>query len=129
MAIVLDGATKTITLSSATTYTDKSIYDACVNWSVLYNSMQYLLPMDFVSPNFRLLNGWKLTASGYASGTLITVTGSIIAVSGDRVVGGVDVEWDIGTANNTIIVAGALSAQEHSLLELIPTIQAVNDSV
>jgi hypothetical protein len=147
--IALDGATKTITLSSATSYIDKDIYDAAIVWSVLSGSMQYLLPMDFVAPNFRLLNGWKLNASGFASGTLITVTGSIIATTGDRVVGGTNVEWDIGTANNTIIVSvgSGLSLAEHNQLfgipdlvvtdmdanskklNLIPTMQTTSDSI
>ena len=116
--ITLDGSAKTITLSSATSFTDKDVYDACINWSIVDTSMQYLLPMDFYAPDYRLINGWKLTASGYSAGELITVSGSVIALVGDRVVGGVDVEWDIGTANNTILVpvGSGLSTEEHDAL-------------
>jgi hypothetical protein len=115
MAISLNGATKLITLTSATTFVDKDIYDAAIDWSVIDTNMQYLLPFDFVAPDFRLLNGWKLNASGYASGTLITISGSIIAVTGDRVAGGQDVEWDIGTTINTIFISSGsgLSNEEH----------------
>jgi hypothetical protein len=105
MSIILDGPSKTITVSTSTVYTDKQIYDATVNWSVLSANMQYLLPMDFVAPNYRLIFGWTLTASGFASGTLITISGSIISTGTQRVSSGTNVEWDIGTANNTIIVS------------------------
>jgi hypothetical protein len=123
MAIAFDGDTKLITLTSGTTFIDKDIYDAAVDWSVLEGNMQYLLPMDFVSPDYRLLNGWKLEASGYASGTLINVTGSIVAVTGDRVAAGSIVEWDIGTTINTIFIASGsgLSTDEHNKLMAIPT--------
>lgn len=118
--ITIDGTTKLITFSGATSYTDKQVYDACIDWAVLSANMQYLLPMDFVAPDYRLLNGYKFAASGFSSGTLITVSGSIIALTGDRVAGGQNVEWDIGTANNTIIVTvtsgSGLSTEEHNKL-------------
>lgn len=119
MAIALDGPTKVITLTTATTFTDKTIYDAAVDWAVLTGNMQYLLPMDFVAPDYRLLNGWLLNATGYAAGTVITVTGSIITYGGGvRVKAGQTVEWDIGTANNTVLlpVGSGLSTEEHDRL-------------
>lgn len=129
--ITLDGDTKLITLTEDYSFTDKQIYDAAIDWSVLESSMKYLLPFDFVAPNYRLLNGWKLNASGYAAGKLITVVGSIKAVSGDRVEGGTDVEWDIGTAINTIMipVGSGLSAEEHNaLLEVKDKTANIQDS-
>jgi len=115
MAISLNGATKLITLTTGTTFVDKAIYDASVDWSVIDTNMQYLLPMDFVSPNYRLLNGWKLNASGYSAGQLISVTGSVTAVSGDRVETGTNVEWDIATTVNTVFIpiGSGLSTEEH----------------
>ena len=128
--ITLDGATKKITLSTTTSFTDKQIYDASINWSYLSGSMQYLLPMDFVAPNFRLINGWKLDASGYIAGTLITVTGSVISLVGSRVSPGQNVEWDIGTANNTIVVTvisgSGLSAEQDARLKHVEAFTAGN---
>lgn len=116
--ISFDGTTKLITLSGDTSFTDKAIYDASVDWAVLEDNMQYLLPMDFVSPNYRLLNGWKLQADGYDEGELVTVNGSVIAVSGSRVASGQCVEWDIGTTINTVFIASGsgLSTEEHDKL-------------
>jgi hypothetical protein len=116
--IVFDGDAKTITLTTDTTFIDKDIYDAAIDWAVTDTNMQYLLPMDFIAPNYRLLNGWQFVASGYAAGTLITITGSIVAVSGDRVASGSAVEWDIGTTINTIFIStgSGLSTAEHDQL-------------
>jgi hypothetical protein len=118
MGIALDGETKRITLTGDVFFIDKDIYDAAIDWSVLEANMQYLLPMDYVSPDFRLLSGWKIAASGYDSGTLVTISGSIVAVSGDRVATGQIVEWDIGTTIHTIFVptGSGLSKEEHDQL-------------
>lgn len=93
-------------MTTSTTFAAEDIYTAAINWSVLEANMQYLLPMDYISPDFRLLNGWKLDADGYESGTVLTVTGSLATDDNStRVNTGTVVQWELNKAIYTIMVA------------------------
>lgn len=117
--ITLDGENKLIILDTDSTFDVHDIYVASVDWAVLDNDMKYLLPMDYISPDFRLLNGWKLSASGYLSGSVITINGSLATDdSSSRVAPGQNVEWDLNKAIYTIMlpVGSGLSTEEHDKL-------------
>jgi hypothetical protein len=89
MAITLTGATKLITLDTDETFTASDIYAAAVEWAMLEANMQFLLPMESAGHSplggsvytdiiYILCNGWKITSSGYAAGTEIAITGTLI---------------------------------------------------
>jgi hypothetical protein len=89
MAIFIDGPNSLITLSSATSFNCIDIYDAIVNWSALSGNMQYTMPMTaagkaplgggvYTDIAFTLVNGWKLSATGYPANTTVFVIGTIV---------------------------------------------------
>lgn len=93
MAVSFNGSSKTITLTTATSFTWQAIYDAAVNWAVLSGNMQYLLPMtgtgkapfgggSYSDVIFTVINGWKLLTSGYASTDIITIQGTGVCSTG-----------------------------------------------
>lgn len=128
MAITIDGSTKLIVLDTTTSWDFHDIYVAIVDWSVLSGNMQYLLPCQgsgkgslgsglYTDIIYTLINGWKLQPSGYASGTQVSVTGTLITSDGSAAtvaptVGGAPV-WIFKVATNGIIASsGGVTAAD-----------------
>ena len=135
MAISIDGPNKTIILSSETTFLSKTMYRACVDWSVLSENMQHLLPMTagghlavvsgvYSDDLFVLDNGYKLQPEGYAPDTQITISGTLSTSDNTQraippTVGSpVQFEFMVATYGtvSTVSVGSGLSQEEHDRL-------------
>lgn len=118
MAVNIDGDNKLIVLDTTLAWNFHDIYVALMDWSAQSTSMKYLLPCQgsgkgalgggiYTDIIYMLSNGWKLKPSGYATGTQVSVSGTLITDDGSAAtvaptVGGQPV-WIFKVATNGII--------------------------
>jgi hypothetical protein len=145
LAISFDGASKVITLDTALSFTVQQLYKAGEDWSVLPGNMQYLEPLEsagniLLSGGIKtdiivlLVNGWKMKPSGYAPGTLLSITGTLVVEGGGAYAiaptVGSPVTWFVQAATAGTIVTvtsgSGLSVAEHDQLMAVATQASVN---
>lgn len=145
--IALDGNAKTITLSGATTFAAGLIYSAAKDWEALVANMQFVSPMTaegkatlgggvYTDAIYKLASGWKLQPSGYAAGTQITVSGTLITDDASvRTLPalGSEVTWLFQVASGATVVSvsggSGLSSEEHTKLMAIPEVAPDNAGI
>jgi hypothetical protein len=138
MAISFTGATKTITLDTASSFAGQDIYDAAVDWAVIEGNMQYLLPMtgtgkapfgggSYSDIIFTLVNGWKLLTSGYSSTDIVRITGTFVSSTGDSAdminsssTGIIIFDRSSFGTITTVSTGSGLSSEEHDKLYAVP---------
>ena len=91
--VTFDGVNSLIVLSGATSFTAMDIYTAAKQWDAQQNSMNFVCPLTavgmaplgsgaFTDAVFTLQNNWKFQPSGYAPGTQIVVSGTVVTSDG-----------------------------------------------
>lgn len=128
MSIAFNGAASLIILSGATTFNALDIYTAAKAWDAANANLGYLCPMSAIGMTplgsgaytdavVSLQFGWKLQPSGYASGTQITVIGTLVTSDGSSrtvapVVGSA-VTWlfQVSTAATVVETGGSSDLQ------------------
>lgn len=138
--ITFDGNNKLIILDTDLSFNVKDIYDSAVDWAVLHDNMQFLIPMVGSGKNplgggvytdiiFVLSNGWKLQPSGYSEGDIIVVKGTLITDDGTsrtvpQSVGDCPI-WEFQVATYGTLTegggsGGGLTTEEHNTLMGLP---------
>lgn len=132
MGIGFDGINKLIVLTTQTIWDFRTdIYEPLQGWAAQPENMQYLLPCQgtghaalgsglYTDSIYVLINGWKLTASGYVIGQNLTVQGTLITSDSSSIVslGSELVIWTFQVATQGIVVTtgSGLSSLEHDTL-------------
>lgn len=139
MALTIDGTNKLLILDTSVAWNfHDDIYVPSITWSCISTNMKYVLPVlgsgkialgasIYTDTIFTLKNGWKIKPSGYAAGTQIAVTGTVVTDDGSALttaptVGSAPV-WVFKVATNGVIVStgSGLSTAEHDKLYGIDT--------
>jgi len=112
MALVFDGDNKHIIVSGDTELSLTDIYSASRAWEDASDTIEYHHVFDVSTELlFFLRYGWKFKPSGYASGTIINLTGKISTTEGDGQVltvpatTGSQVTWQFNTPATAVIVS------------------------
>jgi hypothetical protein len=120
--ITFDGDNKRIILSGSTAFTALAIYSAAKVWEDDVDHMVYVSPMGvsgkallasdiYTDAIFSLTNGWKLQPAGYASGTQLFVSGTLITDDGSAKTvvpdEGHEVTWNFQATTAATMVAAS----------------------